>query len=276
MSNSWQEGDLRINGATIHYARTGDGTKPPLVLVHGFSDSGGCWLPVARALEGDFDVVMPDMRGHGESERLVEGEAVDMSLDIASLIETLGLRKPVLCGHSMGALMSFQTAVRFPELLRALVLEDPPWFLRTPDAPIFSPDFSENPMAQWAASLESQSYEELLAGYRSDHPDWPGELCCAMARSKKQLDPRAFRVLFPRMGGDRWPWWETVHHLRLPTLLMAGNPALGGIVNEPILETLRSLNGGVRVEVFANAGHLIRYDQSEGYMRALRGFLNQL
>lgn len=276
MNDSWQERDLLINGASIHYLRTGEGRKPPLVLVHGFSDSGRCWTPVAKALEGDYDIVMPDMRGHGGSERLREGQHVDMSRDIASLIEALGLRKPVLCGHSMGALMSFQTAVRFPELLRALVLEDPPWYLNTPDSPIFSADFTENPMAQWAESLEAQSYEALLAGYRGDHPEWPDELACAMARSKKQLDPRAFRVLFPRMGGDQWPWWETVHGLRMPTLLMAGNPALGGIVTEDLLKSLEALNGRVRVEVFPDAGHLIRYDQFDRYLGTLRSFLLQV
>ena len=56
------------NGIRLHYYRTGDGTKPAVVLCHGFSDSGLCWTPVARQLEADYDVIMLDARGHGLSE----------------------------------------------------------------------------------------------------------------------------------------------------------------------------------------------------------------
>ncbi len=50
------------NGINIHYLRTG-GSKPPLVLLHGLTGSGACWSPLARALEGEYDVMMPDARG---------------------------------------------------------------------------------------------------------------------------------------------------------------------------------------------------------------------
>ena len=59
----WIQNDLLVNGVRLHYYRTGHGDKPPLVLVHGFSDNGLCWTPVARDLEAEYDVIMPDMRG---------------------------------------------------------------------------------------------------------------------------------------------------------------------------------------------------------------------
>jgi N-formylmaleamate deformylase len=52
--------------ASIHYLRTG-GSKPPLILLHGLTGNGACWNPVARFLESNFDVLMPDARGHGKS-----------------------------------------------------------------------------------------------------------------------------------------------------------------------------------------------------------------
>src|SRR6185436_11020328 len=63
---SWMTGVCETNGVKIHYLRTG-GSRPPVALLHGLTGSGACWSPFARALEGEFDVVMPDARGHGNS-----------------------------------------------------------------------------------------------------------------------------------------------------------------------------------------------------------------
>jgi len=60
----WTQNDLTINGINLHYWRTGEGGKPPLVLVHGFSDNSQCWLQTAIDLEAEFDIIMPDARGH--------------------------------------------------------------------------------------------------------------------------------------------------------------------------------------------------------------------
>jgi len=62
----WITGTCKANGIDIHYLRTG-GNKPPVVLLHGLMTNGTCWSPLARTLEKDYDVVMPDARGHGNS-----------------------------------------------------------------------------------------------------------------------------------------------------------------------------------------------------------------
>ena len=64
----WQEGDVEANGIRQHILRTG-GSGSPLVLLHGFMEGAIAWLPGARALESDYDVVMLDARGHGRSAR---------------------------------------------------------------------------------------------------------------------------------------------------------------------------------------------------------------
>ena len=73
MPPEWTQNDLLVNGIRQHYYRTGNGDKRPLVLVHGFSDNGLCWTSVARELEPDYDVIMPDMRAHGLSARCNQG-----------------------------------------------------------------------------------------------------------------------------------------------------------------------------------------------------------
>src|SRR5262245_60062606 len=73
--NQWSSQDVTANGITIHYYRTGNGDKPALVLSHGASDSGLCWTRLTRALEADYDVIMPDARGHGLSDAPATGYA---------------------------------------------------------------------------------------------------------------------------------------------------------------------------------------------------------
>lgn len=55
----WTKGICETNGIGIHYLRT-VGDKPPIVLLHGLMTNGACWTPVARILEEDYDVIMPD------------------------------------------------------------------------------------------------------------------------------------------------------------------------------------------------------------------------
>jgi N-formylmaleamate deformylase len=158
MLSHWTQNDIDVNGVRIHYTRTGAGSgKPSLVLAHGFSDNGLCWLPVARDLEADYDVILPDAHGHGQSQCAAPGEAVDMSAELAGLVQALGLERPILGGHSMGAGTASVTAAINPGLARALVLEDPGWRLPAPEA---QPG-RENPFEKWMKSLAGKSVEEL-------------------------------------------------------------------------------------------------------------------
>ncbi len=181
----WTHHVVSVNGVRIHYYRTGHGGKPPLVLVHGFSDNGLCWTPTARDLEAEYDVIMPDMRGHGLSARVQPGETVDMAADVAGLIGSLGLKRPIVVGHSMGAMVTYEMGWRFPELVSALVLEDPPWWVSPQRQPVPASQPAENHIAQWAKSLSNQTLEELLAQYHKEHPNWPEALLRPMTSSRK-------------------------------------------------------------------------------------------
>jgi N-formylmaleamate deformylase len=126
----WAQGMVEANGIRHHYYRTG-GEKPALVLLHGLQESGLTWLRVARALERDYDVVMPDARGHGRSDRAGEQFSEEVLRDdAAGLIRALGLERPALLGHSMGASTAALVGAAYPELVRAVLLEDPVWEAR--------------------------------------------------------------------------------------------------------------------------------------------------
>jgi N-formylmaleamate deformylase len=276
MLPNWTQQDLRVNGVRLHFSRTGSGDKRPLVLVHGFSDNGLCWTPVARDLESEYDVILPDMRGHGLSERVHPGEAVDMAADLSGLIRMLGLKGSILVGHSMGAMVAYQTVLRFPELADGLALEDPPWWMSPPVPAAPSAGEAENPMSTWAKSLSGRTLDELLAQYRKEHPGWPDELMLPMCESKKQLDPAIVEPMVEKMHAPESDWRTTVAGVTRPMLIITGSPALGGIVTPEVAAKVRELNPRVVFAGVPDVGHLVRFDDFPAYMKILRRFLRQV
>ena len=276
MLTHWSQNDMQVNGVRLHYYRTGCGEKRPLVLVHGFSDNGLCWTPVARELECDYDVIMPDMRAHGLSERVEPNDKIDMAADLAEMVRILGLNRSIICGHSMGAIVTYQLGVRFPELASALVLEDPPFWMPGSGETPLSGEPAENPMAKWAKSLANHTLEELLVGYRKDHPTWPEELLRPMCEFKKQLDATILDIQSPRKHSQEVNWLTTLQNISQPMLVFAGDPSLGGIVTPEVVAKMRALNPNVNIVVIPGVGHLIRFDQYAIFIDALRTFLKQV
>jgi N-formylmaleamate deformylase len=272
----WTQNDLPVNGVQLHYYRTGHGDKRPLVLVHGFSDNGLCWTPVARDLEFEYDVIMPDMRGHGLSARMQLGGKVDMAADLAELIRAMGLKHPIVCGHSMGAAITYEIGVRFPDLASALVLEDPPWWVSRPAQIPSSDQPGENPIVKWARSLPGRTLEDLLVEYRQEHPGWPEELLLPMCQSKKQLDPTVVDMLADRMHSPEVDWLTTLQNITHPMLIFAANPELGGIVTSEVVAKVRELNPRVTIANIPDVGHLIRFDNYPAFKDALWAFLKQV
>ena len=126
--SDWFSDDVTANGLRIHYSRTG-GDRPPLVLSHGATDSGLCWTRVARDLASDY-VILPDARGHGLSDAPDSGySSADRAADLAGFIDALGLQRPAVGGHSMGAATTLRFIADHPEVASCAVLEDPPFWL---------------------------------------------------------------------------------------------------------------------------------------------------
>jgi pimeloyl-ACP methyl ester carboxylesterase len=268
----WTQNDLLVNGARLHYYRTGDGRKPPLVLAHGFSDDGLCWQPTAHDLEAQFDVILPDARGHGLSERVRPGEKVDMASDLAGIIRGLGLERAIVGGHSMGAMVAFQLGVRYPELVRALILEDPPWWL--PETSEMRPidKHEENPMAGWVRTIAANTADQLMAQCRLDHPAWPEIVVQTWCAAKKRMDQNILSIL--RIDGADWQ--KTVPAIACPTLLFTADPERGGIITEAVAAKVSEMNSRFTIAHIAGTGHHIRFENYTVYMEALRSFLGTL
>jgi pimeloyl-ACP methyl ester carboxylesterase len=273
---SWTEGDVLVNGASLHYYRLGDESGTPLVLQHGFSDNGLCWLTLAgdlcRDSPTDYDVVMPDARGHGKSARIERGERVNQAADLASLIRELRLERPILAGHSMGAGMAAQLGAQYPDLVRALVLEDPPWFAPRPPDSRGSALSQESPHAAWIKSLAGLSLEQLVERHRAEHPTWSELVLYRWSEGKQQLDPNFFAA---RDLG--WAdWREVVPAIACPTLLITATPGEGGIVTPEIAQEACEMNARISVVHIPGTGHHVRFENYTAYLAAVREFLNSL
>lgn len=270
----WKEGDILVDGSRLHYYRTGDGAKPALVLAHGFSDNGLCWLPVARDLEAEFDVIMIDARGHGLSERVKEGESIDQPADLAALMRGLGIDSAVVGGHSMGGGTASEFGARYPEMARALILEDPAWFLpKEPEEaqPEEPPQREESEYERFLKIAPSLPVEEIEARCRASDPNWPEVEVHPWALSKKQFDPN-----FMKVRGPRRDWRETAAEIQCPTLLITSGPEQWSIVTPEAAQLAVSINPLIQVAHVARAGHSIRRDNFDDYMAAVRAFLRSL
>jgi pimeloyl-ACP methyl ester carboxylesterase len=267
---SWPSGDVRANGIRLHYYRTG-GSKPPVVLVHGFSDDGLCWTSVARALEETYDVVMVDARGHGHSEAPARGYGpLDHADDLAGVIAGLGLRRPIILGHSMGAISVLVLAGRHPEIPRAVVLEDPPaWWVKgsVPYAPAWRAE-----TRAWIENIRRRTLEEIVAFERAEEPGWTEEELVPWADSKLHLHPNVF-TQNSRIGVD-WPL--VLGKIVCPVLLITADPERGAIVTGEQAASLRAMAPHVSIAHVAGAGHSIHRDQFTRFLETVRAFLNEL
>jgi pimeloyl-ACP methyl ester carboxylesterase len=107
----------------LHYVDWGNEEAPPLLLVHGGKDHARSWDYVARELRDDYHVIVPDLRGHGDSAWVIGGHYTinEFVLDLAQLIHTLDLRPVTIVSHSLGGAVSLQYASVYPEHIHKLV-----------------------------------------------------------------------------------------------------------------------------------------------------------
>lgn len=264
---NWFSDDVIANGIKIHYVRTG-GDKPPLVLAHGFSDNGLCWTPVAQVLERDYDVVMPDARGHGLSDAPETGyDTEDLIADLVGLIQALELERPGLMGHSMGAATTAVTAANYPDLVSSAILEDPPW-----NEGMFDPEEREAMAEELRASIiksKAQTREEIIAFCRENNPTWAEVELGLWADSQLQLSLKIFNFLTSQFIH----WSEIVPKITCPTLLITADPEAGAIVTPEVAQEVAAMNANVKVAHISGAGHSIQREQFEQYMQAVTEFL---
>lgn len=263
----WPSGEVSVTGGSLAYHRTGGG-GPPIVLSHGLTDNGLCWTRLAEALAPDYDVIMLDARGHGASSRPgAAGIAPDTpGQDLADAIDGLGLSGVIAIGHSMGARATAACAARHPDLVRAVILEDPPF------VPPMDSETAVKRLARFkeqVKQLRDMTDAELLALLRRQSPTWEAVEFPAWIESKRQVDRNALPVL-------PTPWQDDIRRIRAPTLLIHGDAERGSMVGAAEAREARELNTELRALRIEGTGHNIRRENFPAYLLAVRSFLGEL
>lgn len=271
---NWQSSFVDANGLRHHLRRGGRVGAQAIVLAHGFSDDGLCWASIANRLAENYDVVLVDARGHGQSAAPEQGYGPEVQADdLAGVIEALGLHRPIVLGHSMGAQTALVLAGRYPDAPyapRAIALEDPPpWWSDDYEVP-YSPTWLTQVRA-WLMGLKQQSREAILAAQRAAAPDWPEADLEPWVDSKLAFNLNFFNGL--KAPAFEWP--VLLRDIRCPALLITADPALGALVTPSHAMELQTLLPQVQIEHIAGAGHSIRRDQYLRYVAALELFLAQ-
>lgn len=112
---------VKVNGIELAYDRRGKGH--PLVLLHGFPLDHHLWDDVLPLLEDTFDVILPDLRGFGESTTVDSPyDMDDFASDLAGLLDQLGIQRTAIVGHSMGGYVALAFARLYPQRVTGLGL----------------------------------------------------------------------------------------------------------------------------------------------------------
>lgn len=116
---------LDRDAVQIHYEEHGSG--PPVLLSHGYSATSQMWAGQVEALKDTYKVIIWDMRGHGQSDspedQSLYSEAATID-DMAGILKACGVERAVIGGLSLGGFMSLAFQIKYPEMVRALLLFD--------------------------------------------------------------------------------------------------------------------------------------------------------
>ncbi len=220
---------------------------------------------MANTLAGEYDVIMPDARGHGKSSKPSDGyHYEDHANDVAGLIKTLGLTSPVVIGHSMGGMTAALTACHMPKIFRGVILADPPFL-----SPEVQRSVYESDVAEQHQQFLNKSADEILTEARNKHPHRPLELLNLLMRARRQTSLSALQILTPPYPDYK----QLVSAIDVPTLLVICET---GVVSSPVAAELRSLNPKLRIEKIAGVGHGLHYDKPEQFVTVVKSFLHSI
>jgi pimeloyl-ACP methyl ester carboxylesterase len=258
---SFREGDVDLSGRRLHFVEYGAG--PPVVLLHGYTDSWASFRLVLPLLAGRRCLAL-DQRGHGRS-----GEADDYLLDgfagdVAEFLRSMGITSAAVVGHSMGSFVARRLALARPDLVDRLVLVG--GALRIDVQAVRE---LKAQVAQFRGEVPRAFVEEFQAScvYRRDSvPGWFFDECVGVSRG---VPARVWRAALAGMAADD----------DSPDLTRVGCPALvlGGAEDsvfgrEDQAALARALPGG-RLLLYEGCGHSPHWEQPARFAGDVLGFL---
>ena len=266
---SWHSTLVDTEHVRMHVQYAGHGQ--PIILLHGMTDSGDCWKPFANQLASQYAVYLLDARGHGKSTHQHNLVAhVDQVEDVRAIIEQLRIESPIIVGHSMGAMVAYIAACRYPTLIRAVVLEDPrfrPMTLNTEEQRVHA----RQQVWQWIDELQAGSLDAVIRRCISENPTWRAAELIAWAEAKHALAPR----LLWEDARNMVAWQQRIDALVVPTLLITADETRGGLVSAQVAAEVRLRSSWVEIAHVRNVGHCIRREAPDAYAALVTEFIRR-
>jgi pimeloyl-ACP methyl ester carboxylesterase len=258
---------IKSGDAEIVYRMLGEGS--PVVLLHPFPANHEFWLPVAEALSTRYRVILPDMRGHGDS-GVGDGPATmeKHAADIARVMDNAEIGRAPLVGVSIGGYALFEFWRRHRGRAAALVLCNT-------KAPADSGDARAGRL-QAANDVIERGTEPF---FQSMVPRLLGKNTCEARPDLVEDALRMMRKMSPedvaqvqRGMAARPDSVDTLKTINVPTLIMTGDEDILTGVNEA--ELMRQHISGSQLRVIPKAGHYSAWEQPEEAGKLLRQFLD--
>jgi 3-oxoadipate enol-lactonase len=261
----------RINSsdAEIVYFMLGDG--PPVVLLHPFPVHHEFWTPVAAVLAARYRVVMPDLRGHGESEA-GEGPATmeKHAADLVCVLDDADVGRAPMIGVSIGGYALFEFWRRSRGRVTALGLCNTKAQADSAEARAgrlqAAEDVIERGTEQFFAGMAAKVFGRTT---RESRPD----LVEGALRMMRKMSPQDVAQVQRGMAA-RTDSADTLKTINVPTLIVTGEEDLMTGVKEA--EFMRGSIAGSEMRVIAKAGHYAAWERVEEVARVLRQFLDGL
>ncbi len=260
------------DGQRLAYIDAGNPAGPPVVLIHGYTDSARDWVPMLPYVAGHFRLILVDIRGHGRSGKPESGyRRQDFAGDIRRLLDRLGVQRADIVGHSLGSIIAQTFAACWPARTRRVVLisstggppagaqPPPPQFdfaaqIRGLQEPI-DPD-SPFMVAWWSSPTPVDP--EFLRRQRHDAAGIPLHVWLAVL--DQSLSDRALADLA-----------QMLPRIEAPVLLIWGSE--DPIMEEPVRRTLRDGLPRAEIRVFTGLGHNPFWEDPAGVAQLINEFL---
>lgn len=260
---------IKSSDTEIAYWITGDG--PSVILLHPFPANHEIWLPATEALSARYRVILPDLRGHGDS-GIGEGPAImeKHADDLARIMDDAEIGRAPIIGVSIGGYVLFEFWRRYRGRVAALGMFNT-------KAPADSSEGraarlnAANDVLQRGTELFLESMISKLFG-RSTQEGRPDLLDGAL-RMMRKMSPQGLAQVQRGMA-DRPDSVSTLSTINVPALIVTGDEdVLTGIAEAEVLHQHIS---GSELRVIPKAGHYSPWEQTEEAVRILRQFLDSL